>query len=78
MAEIEIRDVIAVKESRKNNIKTIWKNHYKVSFWKSLEPSHGSLLLHKSVLGCFIKRNGYCQLTGNSDFTLKWLLPVNW
>ena len=28
--------------------------------------------------GCDLKRSGCCQLTGSSDFTLKWLLPVDW
>ena len=32
-----------------------------------------------TLVSCSNKlRNGYCQLTGNSDFTLKSLLPVDW
>ena len=30
-----------------------------------------------SALEIFL-RSGCCQLTGSSDFTLKWLLPVDW
>ena len=49
-----------------------------------LEALPGKLDIRKhfnlvfSIYTLLLYRSGCCQLTGSSDFTLKWLLPVDW